>query len=847
MPEHGYLRFPTIHGDTVVFACEDDLWIVSAQRRARPCRLTAGRRRGRLSALLAGRRRSSRSSAARRGRPRSTSCRPTAAPARRLTYHGAQCVASPAGRRTARDRVRQRRAGQPFRRGEWLPRVVDRTAACRGGCRRARPARSPTGPTAVIVLGRNTADPAHWKRYRGGTAGDLWVDPSGDGEFRRLVTLDGNLASPCWVGERDLLPVRPRGRRQRLLLHARRRRPAPAHRPRRLLRPQPVAATASGWSTTPAPTSTCSTRRRDEPRRLDVRARAARAPSATAASSPAAALPRTAPRSARTAPAWRSPRAARRSRFAQLGRRRSRQHGEPDGVRYRLLTWLNDGQRLVAAASDDERPRGAGRADRRRQRAAAARWTTSTWAASSTWRSRRRADQVALTNHRNELLAGRSGAPSRRRRAQLDRSRVRPHRRPRLVARRPLAGLRLRRTRRRPRRSSCAEVETGETTLATRPVLRDTARPSTRTASTCTSSASATSTRSTTSCSSTSASRRARGRTRSRCARTCRRRSSPRPKPPESEEADGAQEGRGRGRRRAAAAAIEIDLDGIERPRASPSPCPRARYGRIAGHQGQGALLDRARSRAAADDDWYDDDAAGATARSRSTTSRRRSRSAWSTASPTSGSAATARRCSTARATGCGCSRPARSRPSDGRRRRPAARAAGSTWGGCKVSVQPAAEWRQMFREAWRLQREQFWTEDMAGHRLGRASTSATCRWSTASPPAPSSPTCSGSCRASSAPRTPTRWAASTGPGPNYRQGFLGRRLGLRRRAGGYAIARIVQRRHLGPGRDLAARPARAWTSAAATWCWPINGQPRRRRRHARRAAGQPGRAARCC
>src|SRR5207253_48216 len=29
------------------------------------------------------------------------------------------------------------------------------------------------------------------------------------------------------------------------------------------------------------------------------------------------------------------------------------QHGEPDGVRYRLLTWLNDGKRLVAAASDD--------------------------------------------------------------------------------------------------------------------------------------------------------------------------------------------------------------------------------------------------------------------------------------------------------------------------------------------------------------------------------------------------------------------------------------------------------------------------------------------------------------
>ena len=32
-----------------------------------------------------------------------------------------------------------------------------------------------------------------------------------------------------------------------------------------------------------------------------------------------------------------------------------------------------------------------------------------------------------------------------------------------------------------------------------------------------------------------------------------------------------------------------------------------------------------------------------------------------------------------------------------------------------KVSVHPDAEWRQMFREAWRLQREHFWVEDMSG------------------------------------------------------------------------------------------------------------------------------------
>ncbi|HEX9373128.1 MAG TPA: PDZ domain-containing protein, partial [Roseiflexaceae bacterium] len=35
--------------------------------------------------------------------------------------------------------------------------------------------------------------------------------------------------------------------------------------------------------------------------------------------------------------------------------------------------------------------------------------------------------------------------------------------------------------------------------------------------------------------------------------------------------------------------------------------------------------------------------------------------------------------------------------------------------GRVKVSVDPGAEWEQMYREAWRLQRDHFWTEDMSG------------------------------------------------------------------------------------------------------------------------------------
>ena len=53
-----------------------------------------------------------------------------------------------------------------------------------------------------LVIGRNSEDPARWKRYRGGTAGDLWIDAGGDSGYRRLISLPGNLCWPMWIGER---------------------------------------------------------------------------------------------------------------------------------------------------------------------------------------------------------------------------------------------------------------------------------------------------------------------------------------------------------------------------------------------------------------------------------------------------------------------------------------------------------------------------------------------------------------------------------------------------------------------------------------------------------------------
>ncbi len=73
-----------------------------------------------------------------------------------------------------------------------------------------QPTRLPYGNASAIarhgqitVIGRYTYDLTHWKRYRGGMRGKLWIDRDGNGEFTRfLEQLEGNLTSPCFVGDR---------------------------------------------------------------------------------------------------------------------------------------------------------------------------------------------------------------------------------------------------------------------------------------------------------------------------------------------------------------------------------------------------------------------------------------------------------------------------------------------------------------------------------------------------------------------------------------------------------------------------------------------------------------------
>ncbi len=197
MSDEGYLRQPTLRDEAIVFICDDDLWRVDASGGVAR-RLTAGLGEPSTPALSPDGR-----WIAYVGRdeqhPEVHLMPADGGPSRRMTWLGPDVMVrgwTPDGRI-----LFVTTHGQPFFRnyraftlgiGDALPEMLPWGQVNHFAF----------GPNGAAVIGRNTADPARWKRYRGGTAGHLWIDASGNGAFRRMTELAGNITSPMWVGER---------------------------------------------------------------------------------------------------------------------------------------------------------------------------------------------------------------------------------------------------------------------------------------------------------------------------------------------------------------------------------------------------------------------------------------------------------------------------------------------------------------------------------------------------------------------------------------------------------------------------------------------------------------------
>jgi tricorn protease len=194
----GYHRFPAIHGDRVYFVSEDDIWRVPASGGS-PTRLTAGL--GEMGKMAVSPDGSWLAVTAREEKHTEVYVTPaTGGPLRRVTYLGAECEVrgfTPEG-----EILFTSNAHQPFARMLWMFHV--RPEGGEPQCYSFGPALDCSfGPSGGMVLGRNTTDPARWKRYRGGRVGKLWIDDQGQGQFRRMLAdLNGNIASPMWIGNR---------------------------------------------------------------------------------------------------------------------------------------------------------------------------------------------------------------------------------------------------------------------------------------------------------------------------------------------------------------------------------------------------------------------------------------------------------------------------------------------------------------------------------------------------------------------------------------------------------------------------------------------------------------------
>lgn len=204
MTSSTYLRYPHVHEGLITFVAEDDVWLAevpAAGSSARAWRVTSDR----LPVLHPrispdGTRIGWRSP--KDGAPEIYTAPVDGGADVRLTYWGD----------FATDLAGWLSAGEVVVVTSQVPGWSNTCAfaiAAEGGVPRPLPygtvrAVDTRGPGGAVLLQRGLRrDNSSWKRYRGGTAGRLWLDPDGSGEFHRFLPDHvGDINTPLWVGGR---------------------------------------------------------------------------------------------------------------------------------------------------------------------------------------------------------------------------------------------------------------------------------------------------------------------------------------------------------------------------------------------------------------------------------------------------------------------------------------------------------------------------------------------------------------------------------------------------------------------------------------------------------------------
>ncbi|MEN8237238.1 MAG: S41 family peptidase [Pseudomonadota bacterium] len=197
MQTAAYYRYPCVFQDTLIFVSEDDLWSVPITG-GTPHRLTTG-----LGACthpvfspdgcqIA-------FSGSEEGHTEVYIMPSTGGPVQRLTYLGD--VAHVVGWDTTGITFASS-ANLPFSRVNELFRVDPASGATESLNLGPATFISYGGGIQAVIQRHGYREYGYWKRYRGGTAGELWIDTKGRGQFEKLVDLPGNLARPLWIEDR---------------------------------------------------------------------------------------------------------------------------------------------------------------------------------------------------------------------------------------------------------------------------------------------------------------------------------------------------------------------------------------------------------------------------------------------------------------------------------------------------------------------------------------------------------------------------------------------------------------------------------------------------------------------